>query len=149
MVYLAVKNYDRAAHFFELVRFLAFGRKLTFIASHHRSLSQGLYVPSVCISQIMVEGFKKFLLVSLYLNGRVSCVHFCTLLFLLVLCSFFHLPLTKGAWSHSGWPSGKFWESWIETFAQVTVIFGCKDSFRLIVFNDADFGYSLGLKYGI
>lgn len=50
MVYLAVKNYDRAAHFFEL----------------------GLYVPSVCISQIMVEGFKKFLLVSLYLNGRMG-----------------------------------------------------------------------------
>lgn len=50
MIYTAMKNYERALYFYEVA----------------------LSTPALTMSYIMLEAYKKFILVSLILNGRVS-----------------------------------------------------------------------------
>lgn len=50
MVYTAVKNYDRALYFFEVA----------------------VSTPAMAMSHIMLESYKKYILVSLILNGKIS-----------------------------------------------------------------------------
>lgn len=50
MIYTAMKNYERALYFYEVA----------------------LTTPALTMSYIMLEAYKKFILVSLILNGRVS-----------------------------------------------------------------------------
>lgn len=50
MIYTAVKNYDRALYFFEVA----------------------VSTPAMAMSHIMLEAYKKFILVSLIINGKVS-----------------------------------------------------------------------------
>lgn len=49
MIYTAVKNFDRALYFYEIV----------------------ITTPAMTVSHIMLEAYKKFVLVSLLLNGKV------------------------------------------------------------------------------
>ncbi|KOB66300.1 COP9 complex subunit 3-like protein [Operophtera brumata] len=51
MIYTAMKNYDRALYFFEVV----------------------VTVPSMVVSHIMLEAYKKYILVSFILHGKVVC----------------------------------------------------------------------------
>lgn len=51
MIYLAVRNLDRALYFFEVA----------------------ITTPARAFSHIMLEAYKKYILVSLLLNGKVSC----------------------------------------------------------------------------
>ena len=56
MIYTAVKNYDRAQYFFRVC----------------------ITTPALAVSHIMLESFKKYILVSLILEGKVSgTVLFC------------------------------------------------------------------------
>lgn len=50
MIYTAMKNYDRALYFFEVV----------------------VTVPAMVVSHIMLEAYKKYILVSLILHGKVN-----------------------------------------------------------------------------
>lgn len=50
MIYTAVKNFDRALYFYEIV----------------------ITTPAMTVSHIMLEAYKKFVLVSLLLNGKVN-----------------------------------------------------------------------------
>lgn len=50
MIYTAVKNYDRALYFFEVA----------------------VSTPAMAMSHIMLEAYKKFILVSLIINGKIS-----------------------------------------------------------------------------
>lgn len=50
MIYTAIKNYDRALYFFEVA----------------------VSTPAMAMSHIMLEAYKKFILVSLILHGKVS-----------------------------------------------------------------------------
>lgn len=50
MVYAAVKNYERALYFFEIV----------------------ITTPAMTVSHIMLEAYKKYILISLIINGKVS-----------------------------------------------------------------------------
>lgn len=50
MIYTAVKNYDRAQYFFRVC----------------------ITTPALAVSHIMLEAFKKYILVSLILEGRVG-----------------------------------------------------------------------------
>lgn len=50
MIYTALKNYERAYYFFEVC----------------------ITTPASCVSHIMLEAYKKFILVSLILNGKVN-----------------------------------------------------------------------------
>lgn len=50
MIYTAMKNYDRALYFFEVV----------------------VTVPAMVVSHIMLEAYKKYILVSLILHGKVK-----------------------------------------------------------------------------
>jgi COP9 signalosome complex subunit 3 len=54
MVYAAVKQYDRSLYFFEVA----------------------LTTPSFAVSHIMLESYKKYMLVSLILHGKVFFVQF-------------------------------------------------------------------------
>lgn len=49
MIYTAIKSYDRALYFFEVV----------------------VTVPAMVVSHIMLEAYKKYILVSLILHGKV------------------------------------------------------------------------------
>lgn len=49
MIYIALKNYERAFYFFEVC----------------------VTTPATCISHIMLEAYKKYILVSLILNGKI------------------------------------------------------------------------------
>lgn len=49
MIYAAMKNYDRALYFFEVV----------------------VTVPALVVSHIMLEAYKKYILISLILHGKV------------------------------------------------------------------------------
>lgn len=50
MIYTAVKNYERALYFFEVC----------------------ISTPAMAMSYIMLEAYKKFILVSLILHGKVG-----------------------------------------------------------------------------
>ena len=50
MIYAALKNYDRALYFFEVA----------------------ITTPALAVSHIMLEAYKKYILVSLILHGKVS-----------------------------------------------------------------------------
>lgn len=50
MIYTALKNYDRALYFFEVC----------------------VMTPAAAVSHIMLEAYKKYILVSLILNGKIS-----------------------------------------------------------------------------
>jgi COP9 signalosome complex subunit 3 len=50
MVYVAVKNFERALYFFEIA----------------------ITTPAMTVSHIMLEAYKKYILVSLLINGKVS-----------------------------------------------------------------------------
>lgn len=50
MIYTAMKNYERALYFFEVV----------------------VTVPAMVVSHIMLEAYKKYILVSLILHGKVN-----------------------------------------------------------------------------
>lgn len=50
MIYTAVKNYDRALYFFEVV----------------------ITTPAMAVSHVMLEAYKKYILVSLILYGKVN-----------------------------------------------------------------------------
>lgn len=52
MIYTAMKNYDRALYFFEVV----------------------VTVPAMVVSHIMLEAYKKYILVSFILHGKVSVI---------------------------------------------------------------------------
>ncbi|XP_023012393.2 COP9 signalosome subunit 3 [Leptinotarsa decemlineata] len=52
MIYLAVRNYDRALYFFEVA----------------------ITTPSQAVSHIMLEAFKKYILVSLLLQGKIQMI---------------------------------------------------------------------------
>lgn len=54
MIYTAVKNYDRAQYFFRVC----------------------ITTPALAVSHIMLEAFKKYILVSLILEGRVCYFDF-------------------------------------------------------------------------
>lgn len=54
MIYTAMKNYNRALYFFEVVA----------------------TVPSMVVSHIMLEAYKKYILVSLILEGKVRFSEF-------------------------------------------------------------------------
>lgn len=54
MIYTAMKNYDRALYFFEVV----------------------VTVPAMVVSHIMLEAYKKYILVSFILHGKVNIQHF-------------------------------------------------------------------------
>jgi hypothetical protein len=51
VIYAALKNYERSLYFFEVA----------------------LTTPSSAISHIMLESYKKYILVSLILQGKVGC----------------------------------------------------------------------------
>lgn len=50
MIYTALKNYDRALYFYEVA----------------------ITTPSMAVSHIMLEAYKKYIMVSLILHGKVS-----------------------------------------------------------------------------
>jgi hypothetical protein len=50
MIYAALKNYDRALYFFEVA----------------------ITTPALAVSHIMLEAYKKYILVSLILHGKAS-----------------------------------------------------------------------------
>lgn len=54
MIYTAVKNYDRALYFFEVA----------------------VSTPAFAMSHIMLESYKKYILISLILHGKVSGSYF-------------------------------------------------------------------------
>lgn len=54
MIYAAVKNYERALYFLEIV----------------------ITTPAMTVSHIMLEAYKKYILISLILNGKVSRLYF-------------------------------------------------------------------------
>ncbi|XP_039285710.1 LOW QUALITY PROTEIN: COP9 signalosome complex subunit 3 [Nilaparvata lugens] len=56
MIYTAIKNFDRALYFFEVA----------------------ITTPALAVSHIMLEAYKKYILVSLILNGKVGNVPKCT-----------------------------------------------------------------------
>lgn len=56
MIYTALKNFDRALYFFEVA----------------------ITTPALAVSHIMLEAYKKYILVSLILNGKVGNVPKCT-----------------------------------------------------------------------
>lgn len=57
MIYTAMKNYDRALYFFEVV----------------------VTVPAMVVSHIMLEAYKKYILVSFILHGKVRIIILCLL----------------------------------------------------------------------
>lgn len=65
MIYTAVKNYERALYFYEIV----------------------ITTPAMTVSHIMLEAYKKYVLVSLIINGKVT-----------VLCSYSY-PLPAGQYA--------------------------------------------------
>lgn len=50
MIYTAVKNFERALYFYEIA----------------------ITTPALTVSVIMLEAYKKYILVSLLINGKVS-----------------------------------------------------------------------------
>ena len=52
MIYAALKNYDRALYFFEVA----------------------ITTPAMAVSHIMLEAYKKYILISLILHGKVSFI---------------------------------------------------------------------------
>lgn len=58
MIYAAVKNYDRALYMFEVV----------------------ISTPALAVSHIMLEAYKKYILISLILHGKVIYLNYLLIL---------------------------------------------------------------------
>lgn len=67
MIYTAMKNYDRALYFFEVA----------------------ITTPAVAVSHIMLEAYKKYILISLILHGKVHSA-LLAFKFLYVVCSYIY-----------------------------------------------------------
>ncbi|TRY64551.1 hypothetical protein DNTS_008226 [Danionella cerebrum] len=69
MIYTGLKNFERALYFFEQVTGPLFPVTLSDLQG---ARSQAITTPAMAVSHIMLEAYKKYILVSLILHGKVQ-----------------------------------------------------------------------------